>query len=74
VRQFIIKICILTLIASIGYLPLISAVHTSVSGGAGESLLLLAADEAKEPSGDQGEEKKDEVPGIDRIAASVCYG
>jgi len=73
-RRFIIKICILTLIASIGYLPLISAVHTPISGGAGASLLLLAADEAKEPNGDQSEEKKDEVPGIDRIAASVCYG
>ena len=73
-RQVTIVICILTLTICIGYLPMISAVQKGISGMHVGALLLAAEDEASKANGDQGDEKKDEVPGIDRIAASVCYG
>jgi len=73
-RRATIIICILTLTICIGYLPTISAVQKGISGAHVGALLLAAEDDANKASGDQGDEKKDEVPGIDRIAASVCYG
>jgi hypothetical protein len=73
-RRVIIIICILTLTICIGYLPMISSIQKGISGMHGGALLLAAEDEADKAKGDQGDEKKDEVPGIDRIAASVCYG
>jgi hypothetical protein len=53
---------------------MISSIQKGISGMHGGALLLAAEDEADKAKGDQGDEKKDEVPGIDRIAASVCYG
>ena len=73
-RLVITSICILTLITVINYLPATYAVQIVTSEINGAPLLLAAGDEADEAKGDQGDEKKDEVPGIDRIAASVCYG
>jgi hypothetical protein len=73
-RPFITTICILTLITSIGCLPMISSIQKGISGMHVKALLLAAEDEASKANGDQGEEKKDEVPGIDRIACCVCYG
>ncbi len=75
-RLVITSICILTLITVISYLPATYAVQTVTSDNTGAPLLLAAGDEADKAKGDEGGEKKDEVPvpGIDRIAASVCYG
>ena len=71
-RLVIASICIFALITVISYLPATYAVQTATSDNNGAPLLLAAGDEADAAKGD--EEKKDEAPGIDRIAASVCYG
>jgi hypothetical protein len=73
-RLIIASICILTLIVAIGYLGATYSVQTPVSAGHEACLLLAAADEDAESSGQKDDEKKDEVPGIDRIACCVCYG
>jgi hypothetical protein len=75
IRLIVSSMCILTLVIGIGYLPAnspskILTAHTDVG-----LVLLAAADESTEAAGDEkGEKSEDEVPGIDRIASSVCYG
>jgi hypothetical protein len=72
-RHLIAAICILALTICIAYVPMISSIQKEISGVHGGALLLAAEDEADKANGEDGD-KKDEVPGIDRIAASVCYG
>ena len=75
IRLIVSSMCILTLIIGIGYLPGNSSSKTLTAHTAGGLVLLAAADEAAEAGGDEkGEKSEDEVPGIDRIASSVCYG
>ena len=64
----------MTLIIGVGYLGATCSVQTPISAGHEACLLLAAADQEAESSGQEGDEKKDEVPGIDRIACCVCYG
>lgn len=71
-RRLMAAICILALTICIAYVPMISSLQKGISGVNGATLLLAAEDDKS--NGDKDEEKKDEVPGIDRIAASVCYG
>ncbi|MGO9122718.1 MAG: hypothetical protein ACLQPD_34510 [Desulfomonilaceae bacterium] len=72
-RRLIVAICILTLTICIAYVPMVCSIQKRFSGMNAGTLLLAAENEADKGSGGDGD-KKDEVPGIDRIAASVCYG
>jgi hypothetical protein len=75
IRLIVSSICILTLIIGIGYLPANSPSKVLTAHADGGLVLLVAADEATETGGDEkGEKSEDQVPGIDRIASSVCYG
>ncbi len=72
-RCLIAAICILALTICIVYVPMISSIQKGISDVNGGTLLLAAESDADKGSGDEGD-TKDEVPGIDRIGASVCYG
>lgn len=72
-RLVVTSIFIMALIVGVGYLPRTYAVQTTTPADLAAPLLLSAADDAEEAGGDE-EKKGDEVPGIDRIASSVCYG
>jgi hypothetical protein len=71
IRLVVTTICILTLMIGAGYLPAKCPIKILTAGANGGLVLLAAADEAEEAGEDKQE---DEVPGIDRIACSVCYG
>lgn len=73
-RLVVTSIFIMALIIGVGYLPRTYAVQTTTPADLGAPLLLSAADDAEEAGGEEGGEKKDEVPGIDRIACCVMYG
>jgi hypothetical protein len=73
IRLVVTSISVMALIIGIGYLPGTYPVQTTTPVDLGAPLLLAAADEAGEASGEE-EKKEETVPGIDRIASSVCYG
>jgi hypothetical protein len=75
IRLIVSSMCILTLVIGIGYLSPNSPSKILTAHIDGGLVLLAAADESTEAGGDEkGEKSEDEVPGIDRIACSVCYG
>jgi len=75
IRLIVSLMCIITLIIGMGYLPANSPSKVLTGHADGGLVLLAAADEATETGGDdKGEKSGDEVPGIDRIASSVCCG
>ena len=74
IRLVVTLISVMALIIGIGYLTGTYAVQPATPVDLGATLLLSAADEAEEAAGGEEDKKEDEVPGIDRIASSVCYG